>query len=102
MAEHEIPDFEIPAPERRKALLHCISEVLKALAATLKHAHEHGLRSTTLDLKHVADLLGGAAAELEHLIREIDRHRYGVGEVRRPAVTAFSTADDRRETALAR
>ena len=53
--------------------LEMISEVLQALAAKLKHAHEHGLRSATLNLRHAAALLGGSAAELDALIQEIDK-----------------------------
>ena len=58
--------------EHARGKLEMIAEVLKALTATLRGAHEHGLRSTTLDLKHTADLLEGAAAELDHIIREIN------------------------------
>jgi hypothetical protein len=50
-----------------------ISEVLQALAEKLKQAHEQGLRSATLNLRHASALLGGSAAELDALIQEIDR-----------------------------
>jgi hypothetical protein len=63
--------------EHARGKLEMISEVLQDLAAKLKRAHEHGLRSATLNLRHAAALLGGSAAELDALIQEIDRQATG-------------------------